>query len=46
MMLCIAPYHGYQTILHFSTILAMNLQVINGCAGIDPGLPTEGTDPG
>ena len=24
----------------------MNLQIINDCAGTDPGLPTEGTDPG
>ena len=27
-------------------ILAMNLQIINDCAGTDPGLPTAGTDPG
>ena len=24
----------------------MNLQIINGCAGTDPGLSTAGTDPG
>ena len=24
----------------------MNLQIINGCAGADSGLPTAGTDPG
>ena len=24
----------------------MNLQIINGCVRSDPGLPTEGTDPG
>ena len=24
----------------------MNLQIINGCAGTDLGLPTAGTDPG
>ena len=24
----------------------MNLQIINGCAGTDPGLPNVGTDPG
>ena len=24
----------------------MNLQIINGCAGTDPELPTVGTDPG
>ena len=24
----------------------MNLQVIDGCAGTDPGLPTAETDPG
>ena len=24
----------------------MNLQIINDCAGTDPGLPTAGTDPG
>ena len=23
----------------------VNLQIINDCAGTDPGLPTEGTDP-
>ena len=28
------------------TILAINLQIINDCAGTDPGLPTAGTDPG
>ena len=26
-------------------IMAMNLQIINNCAGTDPGLPTAGTDP-
>ena len=24
----------------------MNFQIINGCAGTDPGLETAGTDPG
>ena len=43
---CTAPYHGYRIILHFCTILAMNLQIINDCAGTDPGLQTAGTDPG
>ena len=27
-------------------ILALNLQIINGCAGTEPGLPTAGTAPG
>ena len=26
--------------------MAMNLQIINGCEGTEPGLPTAGTDPG
>ena len=27
-------------------VLAINLQIINDCAGTDPELPTAGTDPG
>ena len=27
-------------------MLVMNFQIVNDCAGTDPGLPTAGTDPG
>ena len=45
MIRCYEPHSRYQIILHFERLLAVNIQIINGRAGTDPGLPIAGTDP-
>ena len=44
MIRCIISLIAYY--LHLETILARNLQTVNGYEETGPGLPTVGTDPG